>query len=597
MTSIMAVGIKEYSNKDLVEIPCAYEDATKIYDTFKEVLGEELSEYSSLCIANVKTQDFRNLINIIKSTLKKDDTLIIYYSGHGTIHTSLALNFTDGHISISEIKPMFEEVPFDVILILDCCYSGLAWGMTEINDTICTGNISVITAANTYTTTKYTDEKSEFTENFCNTVLYLNENITNITICGIQDKMKENNQECYVNIKAGVGDVTLLKVENKKTEYEDVALSFKRLIDTKESSVKEMLYYSLENYPSRLRLDIIVSMWESFKVEGNWLVRRAIGSVLANCNGVENEKRKLVVSGLSSQNWMIKCIVVIAVRYDVKNYNEDMKKIIQDKKEIMDLVWLANLYFTDEESRELAVSLNSNLALTEWGILDIFRGYCKFIDPQQLYDKIVEAIGDKKLLNKLNHEMILNPNITSDLEDSDIEELAMCKITECLYSYEERGRTKKNKKDKWVFSNLFGSWRGFLQAPMKEYFENSQFEVIDRELSIARALPRYEMRMAIFQYLLNDEEYSKKYANSIIWGLEDEHPWVRREAVAFFCKYNLDCKECKINIDIDKSKYPGIIDYYICLLRNSLISYKQIEETKVLTDIEMKSIKRYIPYK
>ena len=77
---------------------------------------------------------------------------------------------------------------------------------------------------------------------------------------------------------------------------------------------------------------------------------------------------------IESNNWMLQTIGWIAIRDDMsKDIIVLIEDIIIDSKAIMDLVWLADLYYTDSKFRNIKISLKSNLAKTKWGVLEIWK--------------------------------------------------------------------------------------------------------------------------------------------------------------------------------------------------------------------------------
>lgn len=125
-----------------------------------------------------------------------------------------------------------------------------------------------------------------------------------------------------------------------------------------------------------------------------------------------------------------------------------------------------------------------------------------------------------------------------------------------------RGRTIDLKK-KWLYSLLYGNWRGRTECDLKEYLQTRQMNKIIEKLENARYIPSVERRVSLFEYFENDTIYFEKYKEYIKWGLEDEHPWVRRVAILCFKNYPEEITmafEDSINTEIYTEVFAMIIN-------------------------------------
>ncbi len=598
MVTVISIGIEEYFNKSLSSIECAYKDAKLVYDVFKEKLGENFSVYNSICMKNIYINQFLELLRSIKNSLDKDDILILYFSGHGSDKGvgNLYLNFRDEAINIDIIRNLLSEEKFKIILVLDCCYSGMSLNLANVNHEIAQGNISVIAATESYETANYESEGSKFTKYFCKSIRTLADNTQDISINNIHKQMNQFKQKCLTKIMAGKEDIILSEGRRlTNNEYDKI---IGKIISGCETATKQMMIYSLENYPSIIRLKIIDKIREDMKTEGDWLVRRAVGSILSNCMNQDEERKNIIENYLNEMSWMSKCIAIIAIRHEVIQYKNQIIDIITDSKNVMDLVWLAHLYFTDSPISDIEVSLKSNLMKSEWGQLEIFIRYMDKMDIKELYKRI-ESISEKpELLNKIKYEITLNEDLAQyrDLFLNIGETKALQnQLTTFLYKSPERLRTKQGQKGKWIFSVLFGNWRGHLQNSLKEYLDNCEEEVIKQELIVAQGLPRYEHRMAIFEYFQENVSSNEMYIEEVVkWGIKDEHPWVRREAVKLLKKINGAKMDLEYNTKIDKIEYPGTLDYMIVLLSIRKFYDEKAQLMKGYTTNEKNAIKKYV---
>jgi len=109
-------------------------------DGLNEVLRSEErgNFYKVVVLKNVPHHEATLEIHKILSEARKDDLVLIYYSGHGKVNSQRRLHLTMSDtvinalgytsIPIETIKSLTEEFPSinRKVIILDCCYSGLA---------------------------------------------------------------------------------------------------------------------------------------------------------------------------------------------------------------------------------------------------------------------------------------------------------------------------------------------------------------------------------------------------------------------------------------------------------------------------------------
>lgn len=585
MITVLSFGITGNSDDKDWRIPCAYKDAEKVYYLFKRIFKNNFSSYNSLCINNVTKNNLRVLIETViesinsqKMSNNTENQLIFYFSGHGhEVENELYLKLLDKSISCKELSYSFEEYMGEIIFILDCCNSGAAIKLANIESFQKKNNISIITSSDYYQTSSYNEEESEFTKQFCNAMDHLNENLEQISIKNIENDIRKQGGNCFQRT-AYEKDV-IFKQNNPIDKIEEITSKFCENIHTSDISKKEMLVYSIDNYPSIIKISILENLIDEFKHEGSWLIRRAFGSILCNCTNVEVKKRNFLSSAFKSNNWMLECIALIGIRNDIKDYVGNVKEIVMNS-DVMDLTWLANLYYCDSSYKDINISLASKLSQTTWGVLEIYSNYSK--EEKDAYKIISESISNKDLLKKIDDQISLEKD---SIKGS---------LIEAIKDAKKRGKINR-QENKWLISNLFGYWRNYADLDLKDYLENNFDDKIKNELSKARELPKYEMRMSIFQYFCIDIENGKKYCENLLWGIEDEHPWVKREAVEFFKDHKEIIKDKNIHFDIniDRSLYPGALDYYIVLVKYGFVPLETILKLELKLN-EKKAIESYV---
>jgi hypothetical protein len=131
----LIISVSHYHSTNLTDLPFVENDGVKMAELL-ESLGYEIADNNKL-IGNVSLEDMRkSIINFFK-TAKHTDTLLFYYSGHGVPDVNGNL-----YLAASEIiydDPYEGGFSFGVltdrlrqsrstkkIVLLDCCYSGLA---------------------------------------------------------------------------------------------------------------------------------------------------------------------------------------------------------------------------------------------------------------------------------------------------------------------------------------------------------------------------------------------------------------------------------------------------------------------------------------
>lgn len=597
MVSVVSIGITECYSKTLCNIECAFADAIKIYNVFEHILQEQFSRYNSICLKDIQSDQFEKLIKTIAQSLNDDDILVIYFSGHAKlVDDQINLVFSnaddkgEGLIHSRILNERLKSLPIKTLLILDCCHSGAALGIADSGNSFDKSKISVIASNEAYERASFSQEGSDFTNVLKKSLNSLYEKNKSISLLNIVMEIRANDKKCFVNYLEGEPDLILKENVNYFNGYVDFDKKFLKKVNGEDNSLKEMLWYYIMKYPSSVQLHILKN-YQFEPGEASWLVRRAIGSVLSDMSDFYESKKKQIVYLLKSDNWMLQCIGLIASRYLIDSDLEMLIKqnILQDITKPMDVVWLANLYLTDSNNISIEESLSSRLGNTSWGIMDIWKRYIKKIPYAQLWEIISNKITDVELLTPLTTDL----TITKQLIESNKKyiPLAETKLVKYLYKQSKRGRTK-SVHEKWLISLLYGGWRDQITLDLCDYFNNNVSDIINRELELAKDLPRVEMRMAIFQMMNDNEEIFKEYYESLKWGLTDAHPWVRREAIKVYGSCFSEYIKFAFEDIIDRTIYPGMFDMVIEAERLGYSISEYIEKYE-LTKNEIKAIKKY----
>lgn len=603
MFSIITIGITKYADEAISDINCASIDAKNVYFTLKHVLDNEFSDFSSICLTNIRANDFISLLSGIAKTLSNEDTIILYFSCHAAfdVNDEFMLTFTDedgtgnGQISSIHLKEILSKHKNDYILFFDCCHSEAALKMANKSSVSSRNNISVIASTEYYKHAKYDFDGSEFTKILCKAIMQIHENAQDITINSIASEIRNLGSTCYTNLAEGKTDIILKKSILLANDYADFSNVFLSKLSNSNRFVREMMWYSLNDIPSKISLEIINKfIINSTQVsESDWLVRRAIGSLISTMKGNSYQILEAKLKMLNADNWMLQTIGLIACRHSVDcDIARAMETIILAENNTMSLVWLADLYLSDSKYANLSVSLQSNLAKTDWGLIQIWDRYLQHYEPNELFKQISKSVTDDVILKQLKTEIYFrtgDSSIFNNNLDKNILETSNSKLVSVLYKGYARGRTI-DKSKKWLLSIMYGNWRGKISVNLDEYFNNTKDCTIIKDLELIRNIPSPEKRACLFSYLQYSQNALKKYKKYVEWGITDSHPWVRKEAILAF-KNEPEIIKLAFSDVIDRCLFIGTFDLIISasnyIDKSFLINY--IEKYN-LTQCEKKSL-------
>ncbi|MBQ8355677.1 MAG: caspase family protein [Oscillospiraceae bacterium] len=541
--SLIAIGISEYRDPQLGKIPCAYQDSQMIYDAFKSIMGDGFSESTSICVKDITSSNFGALLNGLKYTYTSpEDTLVIYFSGHainkrgnsGSSVFSLCCKDysseeSDNAIPVEDqIISGLRNVGCNIVLILDCCYSGAAL----INATHEPGaqQISILCSTNERSLSEFTEDGSRYAKAVCESIFEIKAKNTDFSLENLQSKIYARYKNACCNAASThTGSILLKRATPYEDMYYDFSKRFFKQLNDRSVHYREAIWYSLCDIPSKLTIDLFREYFKCtnpdshFAPEANWLVRRAIGSAIA-CIEDHVERQNLNKTLLKSVSWQEQCIGIIGARYDIKNndhifrYTIDLIRTRRIKR--IDAIWLINLYAADNVNYDYSMFLTTSLAEQPWGIHEIWKT-AKGISFDVFYQKLEE--------HHVKHAAAWK---TDYYERHPWQESST--LYGCFSDNKARGRLPVKTKSKFILSLLFGNWRGHTMTDLRALLDNMTSEERDYELCEAAGYTETEYKMALFDFFASEPEWFAKCKESLLWGLQDMHPWVRRTAIQAF---------------------------------------------------------------
>ncbi len=604
MLSCISVGISEYEHRNLEPIPCAKCDAKNIYDAFQTAMGAEFNHHLSVCVSNIHSEDFRSLLQVVSDVLTidpdvSDSILVVYFSGHATSDgKTFELQFpsytgrrtgTDDIFTVDQFAQVFsKKKTIKLLIILDCCSSGSALPIANNEDN--GPEISILTAGGSCEPAFFGETGSNFTTALCKSIYEIHRGGETFSLDALLKKTQSNGYpHAYVN-RGAARQVDLLFRNSPSDDGFDkyLPVTFARKIAQSNMLSREAMWYSLSNLSNcqvhdicEMYFDIEDRYGHKLAPEASWLVRRAIGSTLANHISYQ-PIYDLLHKLLESNYWQEQCIALIGLRYLIRE-NSDLCKYVlylveTQKIQRIDAVWLAALYAADSAETDWTIFLNTSLALSAWGMIEICKMY-------RLFDNGLETY--LCLRNHPFYEELVAERCRQ-------EKNGKTKLEECVYSAATRGRLPENTQTKFLLSALYGNWRDQISLNLKPYLEQYGRKRVMEELEHFCCVKNAERKMALFSYFNKEKEYLY-FSDSLKWGLNDEHPWVRRTAIEFYRELSLHSDyidELYFTTHFD-NKYPGILDFYLTSsvsLHQDLLKY--LNEHAILLRGDILSLKQ-----
>jgi hypothetical protein len=145
-------------------------------------------------------------------------------------------------------------------------------------------------------------------------------------------------------------------------------------------------------------------------------------------------------------------------------------------------------------------------------------------------------------------------------------------------NFSSRGILTTTGVSKWLYSKLYGVWRGQIQDSLYSIIENlSPGRTREFFTKISR-LPSVSNRMSVYQSLQN-LDLGDDSINELSWGFVDKHPWVRRTALEWSLRYGVTGEGSEFTnvimnsiLDSDPNVFPGNLD-----LLNSFIKVAKFQ--------------------
>jgi hypothetical protein len=601
--AVLALAVTEAPGADLEPLPFAVADARNVYSAVARAGGDGYDAQLSYIAVNPSANQARELLLLAAEAAHAEDLLVVYLSSHGILRRgSLSIPFTDarssgsGHLDAGEVAASLRRCVGRVLLILDCCFSGAALAEANLRDIYDTPNLSVVASALPYGRATYGADGSDFALALVRAMDRVVGEGGAITVGKVAERVASDDEydgEILVNLAEGLSD---LQVAGPPTWYWNVVGSgdferrFLDRIATSAANTREMLWYNLDGMPDAAKLDVFAQFRDHHALhEPNWLVRRAMGTVLSRINAVHPRKRGSILGFLTAKNWMHACAGLVAGRASLDDpaVFECYRRIVAEMRQ-MDAVWLANLYLADHSGDAVGTSLTSPLAATGWGVVDIWKRYEEqFSDREQLAAIFAAALSDRPpLLSELRtHLECVGSSVGPELGVEPDQEVVGNELVRFQYARKPRGVLAPSPV-KWLVSSLYGSWRDQLAGDLHEYLDNTDGAQIVSDLRVCSRIPSVEHRVNICRELVSYSAEMPELLAGARWAVTDPHPWVRTESLRLFAGDPGAAAEA-LEVETDRALYPGYFDLL-------LESYRQGAEVttrmKAMTKAERAAI-------
>jgi hypothetical protein len=569
-----------------------------MYDTFEDVLGSCLDHRHSIVALNITGDQFlahlRTALKEGRGSETHDEVLIVYFSGHGTTYDEvLDLHFVDsvtgqGSVSsavIGEMLRMFEYP--QVLLVLDCCFSGQAKTITQTNTGLNKKRTTLIASSQPWQPSKSGTPVSAFTEHLCVSLYKIQQQGLEISVANLQKDLQNctlQGQQPHIVLPEGNHDLVLASPPFSGPQVQQLQTDIAARLRTANEGVRESVWYALAEEHEHVLVGVAQSIFQGDKyVEPSWLVRRAAGSALSEIKFLKREQSDLSNQLLNSAHWTNRCVGILTVRrlLNTDSYRTRLEQLLQSSDETMDVRWLALLYLSDYYKLSSFDKLigNCNLDkfyLSNWGVCELWERCINSTSDDQDFSSIIKRTENfirnceshlSILINFIyfRHKKVFD-GLDSELRNHLNVALVNTKGIKSFIETRTRGSSQTSGVGKWLHSSLYGSWRGAYR-PLPVFHELTTEELAEFMLA-AKDVPIIAARMAIFEQLEGKYEIINQHVESISWGLNDPHPWVRRVAVKLFRAWYKENSDGKLEAQVrsaisptDGKIYPGKLDY------------------------------------
>lgn len=564
MIRLVSCGIERARDKE--PILCAHQDAERIYNSFQDHFPD-FDNSHSVTLYDVVAESFRRAIRNAANGLGETDILVIYFSGHAdSTAGGIKLLFHGGAedtVSPGLLQNETDELRCSKLLILDCCYAGEVVSLANY-DNSGGKKFFVLTSVGSNSMAEHGESVSPFTQVLIDCLDKLDSTDRAITLTSIQQALEKSGyRKSKLGISVGETDLTL-KAAVSTAGSDEFSRAFWRKLPTLPSSMRAIMWYELDSsslsFDTKIRT--VEELWKSKPrfYEGSWIVRRAIGHLLGELPQYDPRVEGLEAELLSSQSWLDVCIGLVATRnQNTSNMQKRRREICKNSEFPMDVIWLANLYYSDHFSARRdgddgdEIFFPQQLCETVWGVEDLFARYKRHEDVLKQLEGAVSPCLQETLQAQKR---------TMDLEGFSTSNTLLTIYLKCP----KRGRNTASYHDKWLRTVLFGRWRDHPLADdqLSVYFAGNKLEKCRRDLE-GLSSATVDIKLGILSYVasLPPDKKKMKYREALNWALEDPHPWVRRDAFALFQDEPERIKTTVFSKKVDRRQYPGILDMII----------------------------------
>jgi hypothetical protein len=610
MLVLLAAAVESIADDRFDDITCAWSDAKRVYDTFDRVCGDLFDRNRSAVLRNAAAGDFVGLISSVALSLEPNDQLVIYFSGHAVqLEGSTVLLFVDaglkgrGRARIEVLAAPLVDTSVETIFLLDCCYSGNALSVASSPDPLIKRRVSVLASCDAFDRSQHSGAGSAFTLSLCRAFSHLAEEEKPLSLTAVCQYIQADEAfigEPQIRVLDGKPDHIIRCDRPNWHSPEDAAKRFVDALLHADLRLREALWYGVREMPSPEQAKIVARVIDSnTPSEPSWIVRRAMGIVIGNL-AEDSPLRMSIITDLlqSDADWMRQAVGIIAARNDLRSSDElwgFVRRAIL-REDNADMVWLAHLYGSDARPSEaLEAALKSRLIETTWGVVDIFRRHEKkgaAVSEGQLVNRIVESCSDK-VARGLGTYLHVSGHTEIDGLPAPDRDIADSEFVHKLNTLHRRGKVR-HPQSEWLFSYLYGAWRDELEGDIFGSIAALARHEWEDNISLAMRSPLLEVRMALcrgaatLKGVHNGVDVPVEVVTMIqSLGVEDDHPWVRREALTKSAK---DCSSA-FSVSTQRGLYPGVLD--LAVVGEELGVLPNIHSKLRLTKLEETSLKSY----
>lgn len=528
MINLISIGI---SDEKLIY---PVDEARTVYRTCAKVFASFFDQLSSCCLANCTKETVLGCLGNVVETSSTEDVSLFYFSGHGKLGQDDELVLTVGNsrdgrqeLYIKDCLRIFRQNDRRVLLILDCCHSGLAFLETQKKNPNSSGDIYVLASAAFYES-QLADTK--FSSSLCSALLALQGKSEIL----FSDLLKELEQrgEVRASHAQGKSDLKLYSENSTSFSFPNLKSFVSRFVSTYNNAPpqeREMLLYSLGSWGHRSVVEVfkrILDPNELMSIQPCWLVRRALGTVLRK--NKHSRAGEEIIEALSlSSNWMHSTIALIAERNEKSERHAISLQKILSSTEPMAVKWLAHLYLSEISFDHIECALQCELGQSTWGVFDVYERYSHYGAKEDVLAKIKKSLEQSEAPESLFNSLLLHHSLKYDVCCDERNILERNTLVKLCYQSSNRGR-EYQVEQKWLLSYLYGDWRGVKIFDVEGYFKNTPPKVIKRELREFGEVPSIEMQAVLLNCMTASPRQYVKYLDCLEWAIESEHPWIKK---------------------------------------------------------------------